>query len=129
MTLKSRQVRRPTFDSIVSRRDRRKWAIVERQASVRRTARHGLPKGAGIRARRGDDDGIEDTFSLISRGIYGTFHSISRHKLPLYPSEFEFRHDIRKLKNAERADAAIKASDGMRLTLKHRRAKNGPAQT
>lgn len=64
---------------------------------------------------------IEGAFSLLKRGVYGTFHSLSRHKLPLYLSEFEFRYNTRKMDDAARAEAAIRAADGKRLTLADRR--------
>jgi len=33
---------------------------------------------------------IEGVFSLIKRGVMGTFHSVSRKHLPNYSHEFEF---------------------------------------
>jgi transposase-like protein len=66
---------------------------------------------------------IEGAFSLLKRGVYGTFHSLSRHKLPLYLREFEFRYNTRAIDDAARADAAIRSSDGKRLTLADRRAR------
>lgn len=70
---------------------------------------------------------IEGAFSLIKRGIYGTFHSLSRHKLPLYLNEFEFRYNTRKMDDAARAEVAIKSSDGKRLTLEGRRSRYRPS--
>jgi transposase-like protein len=40
---------------------------------------------------------IEGVFSLLKRGIMGTFHSVSRKHLPNYLNEFEFRWNTRKL--------------------------------
>jgi transposase-like protein len=38
---------------------------------------------------------IEGFWSLIKRGIVGTFHNVSRKYLPLYVAEFEFRYNHR----------------------------------
>jgi len=67
---------------------------------------------------RGDahSNTIEGVFSLLKRGMYGTFHSVSKKHLHRYVSEFEFRHNTRKLDDGERTARAIKASEGKRLT-------------
>lgn len=69
---------------------------------------------------RGDvhSNTIEGAFSLLKRGMYGTFHSVSKKHLHRYVAEFEFRHNARKISDAERADRAIKGADGKRLTHK-----------
>jgi len=58
---------------------------------------------------------VEGVFSLIRRGVMGTFHSISRKHLPNYLNEFQFRWNTRKLNDGERVAKAIKAIDGKRL--------------
>lgn len=58
---------------------------------------------------------IEGVFSLIKRGIMGTFHSVSRKHIPNYLNEFEFRWNTRKLDDGERVARAIKQVDGKRL--------------
>lgn len=68
--------------------------------------------------RRGTDvhtNTIEGVFSLIKRGVMGTFHSVSKKHLPNYLNEFEFRWNTRKLNDGERVAAAIKHVDGKRL--------------
>ena len=50
---------------------------------------------------------IEGFWSLVKRGIIGTFHKVSRKYLPLYVHEFEFRYNNRL--NADIFGAAIKA--------------------
>jgi hypothetical protein len=59
---------------------------------------------------------IEGAFSLIKRGMYGTFHSVSKKHLHRYMSEFEFRYNTRKLDDGARVEAAIKRCEGKRLT-------------
>lgn len=50
---------------------------------------------------------IEGFWSMIKRGIVGTFHKVSKKYLQLYVNEFEFRHNNRE--NADIFGAAIKA--------------------
>ena len=50
---------------------------------------------------------IEGFWSLVKRGIIGTFHKVSRKYLPLYVNEFEFRYHNRH--NADDFGAAIRA--------------------
>ncbi len=73
---------------------------------------------AGEYVRAGTDvhsNSIEGVFSLIRRGVMGTFHSISRKHLPNYLNEFQFRWNTRKMNDGQRVAAAIKKVDGKRL--------------
>jgi transposase-like protein len=73
---------------------------------------------AGEYVRPGTDvhsNTIEGVFSLIRRGVMGTFHSISRKHLPNYLNEFQFRWNTRKMNDGQRVTAAIKQIDGKRL--------------
>ena len=57
----------------------------------------------------------ESFFALIKRGIYGTFHAVSKRHLHRYVSEFEFGWNTRKDDDGERVAKAIRASQGKRL--------------
>lgn len=59
----------------------------------------------------------ESSFSLLKRGIYGTFHHVSRGHLHRYCDEFSFRWNGRKLSDAERRERAITQVEGKRLML------------
>jgi transposase-like protein len=63
-----------------------------------------------------DSNTVEGAFSLLVRGMIGTFHSVSKKHLHRYVAEFEFRHNTRKLDDGERIVRAIQSSGGKRLT-------------
>jgi transposase-like protein len=58
---------------------------------------------------------IEGVFSLLQRGVMGTFHSVSRKHLPNYLNEFGFRWNTRKLDDGQRVSRVVKALSGKRL--------------
>jgi transposase-like protein len=60
----------------------------------------------------------ESKFSLLKRGITGTFHQVSKKHLPLYLAEFDHRFNHRDVTDGERTIAALKTAEGKRLTLK-----------
>ena len=80
---------------------------------------HGVVKhGARQYKKPGTDihsNTIEGVFSLIRRGVMGTFHSVSRKHLPNYLNEFQFRWNTRKMDDGQRVARAIKQIDGKRL--------------
>jgi transposase-like protein len=51
---------------------------------------------------------VEGYFSLLKRGIHGTFHHVSKHHLHRYLAEFDFRYNAREVSDAERAQSALK---------------------
>lgn len=61
---------------------------------------------------------IEGFFALLKRGVYGTFHSVSRHHLHRYVSEFQFRYNTRKMADSARFSAALSGAEGKRLLYK-----------
>src|SRR5438874_11328692 len=61
---------------------------------------------------------VESKFSLLKRGIIGTFHQVSKKHLPLYLAEFDHRFNHRKSTDGERTVSALKCAEGKRLTLK-----------
>jgi len=58
---------------------------------------------------------VESFFALIKRGVYGTFHNISKEHMHRYISEFCFRWNTRKMDDGQRLQAAIRAAEGKRL--------------
>lgn len=54
-------------------------------------------------------------FAILKRGIYGTFHSVSKEHLHRYLAEFEYRYNTRGMEDGERTALAIQRGDGKRL--------------
>jgi transposase-like protein len=61
---------------------------------------------------------VEGYFSLVKRGIYGTYHHVGIPYLQQYLNEFDFRYNNRKITDSERSGVALKATEGKRLTLR-----------
>ncbi|MGD0251676.1 MAG: IS1595 family transposase [Verrucomicrobiota bacterium] len=61
---------------------------------------------------------VESYFSLLKRGVVGTFHHISAQHLPLYLAEFDHRHNCRKMSDGERTDIGLQKVMGKRLIYK-----------
>ena len=89
------------------RRAHRPDVALDRQSSPRR-----------IRARRTHTNTVEGFFSLLKRGIVGTFHHIGIEHLNRYCDEFAFRYSHRKVSDGARAELIYKGSEGKRLTYK-----------
>lgn len=61
---------------------------------------------------------VESSFSLLKRGVMGTFHSISEKHLPLYLAEFDHRWNLRNVSDGERTVQGLKKAEGKRLMYK-----------
>ena len=71
-------------------------------------------EGAGVQS-------AEAFFSLLQRGVYGCFHSVSEAHLQRYCDEFAFRWNNRSslgIEDAERAADLLKGNTGKRLTYR-----------
>ena len=81
-------------------------------------ARHGVTdhtKGQYAKPDGTHSNTVESAFSLLKRGIYGTFHNVSRKHLHRYVAEFDFRWNARKVDDGERLARAIRGAEGKRL--------------
>jgi len=74
-------------------------------------------RGQYVDGRNGEvhSNTAESVFSLIKRGLIGTFHSVSKEHLHRYLAEFEFRWNHRYVDDAQRTMAAIRGAEGKRL--------------
>jgi transposase-like protein len=61
---------------------------------------------------------VEGYFSLLKRGVYGTFHHVSHKHLWRYLSEFDFRYNERRATDNERTLIALRQTEGKRLTYR-----------
>ncbi len=59
---------------------------------------------------------LEGWFSLLKRGVNGTFHHVSDKHLDRYVDEFVFRYNNRKIDDATRSVLVMKRTSGKRLT-------------
>ena len=53
---------------------------------------------------------VESYFSLLKRGVVGTFHHLSPQYLHLYLAEFDHRHNCQKMTDGERTVHGIEES-------------------
>lgn len=57
----------------------------------------------------------ENFFSILKRGVIGTYHHMSEAHLARYCAEFDFRYNNRKITDAERTAEAVKSARSKRL--------------
>lgn len=58
---------------------------------------------------------MESSFSLLKRGLIGTFHHVGEQHLQRYVTEFDFRWNHRKVTDRERSDTLLQSIAGKRL--------------
>ena len=61
---------------------------------------------------------VESKFSLLKRGITGTFHQVSKKHLSLYLAEFDHRFNHRKDTDGQRTISALKCAEGKTIDAK-----------
>lgn len=74
---------------------------------------------------------VEGYFSILKRGIFGTFHHVSEAHLGRYLSEFDFRYNTREklgVDDSRRASLVVLGAKGKRLTYETT-GRRGAAQT
>lgn len=80
-------------------------------------ARHGHTLHAGRVYAKGDvhSNSAENFFSILKRGVIGTYHHMSEAHMHRYLAEFDFRYSTRTLNDSERTAEAVKGARGKRL--------------
>lgn len=64
---------------------------------------------------------VENYFSILKRGIYGVYHSVSEKHLHRYTAEFDFRYSHRSglgFSDRDRTTLMLKGIVGKRLTYR-----------
>jgi len=86
-------------------------------------AHSAVDHSAGEYVRQGHhhSNTVENYFSILKRGVIGTYHHVSPAHLSRYLSEFDFRYNNRAdlgVSDAMRTDEMLKATTGKRLTYR-----------
>lgn len=87
----------------------------------REFAKHGTTLHANHEFSRGNghhSNTAENFFSILKRGIVGTYHHWSEAHITRYLAEFDFRYSTKDVSDRERADKALKGIAGKRLTYR-----------
>lgn len=84
----------------------------------REYASHGTTAHSRGEYARGEihSNTVESSFSLLKRGLVGTFHHVGEQHLQRYVTEFDFRWNHRKTTDRERSDKLLTEISGKRLT-------------
>jgi transposase-like protein len=61
---------------------------------------------------------VENFFSILKRGVIGTYHHMSSTHMHRYLAEFDFRYSTKTTSDGERTDNALKGIAGKRLTYR-----------
>ena len=87
----------------------------------REFAAHGTTLHSNREFSRGDghhSNTAENFFSILKRGVVGTYHHWSATHIHRYLAEFDFRYSTKDISDRERADQALKGIVGKRLTYR-----------
>lgn len=104
--------------SVLMTDDAGQYRVIGPEYAGYETVNHGIEEYV-----RGDahTNTIEGYFSILKRGVTGTYHHVSQQHLKRYLAEFDFRYNERtalSVSDAERADRALKGIEGKRLTYR-----------
>ena len=110
---------------LVSQIDRASYLMTDESGVYKRTGRefngHGSVNHSINEYVRGGfyhTNTVESYFSILKRGVIGTYHHVSAAHLKRYVGEFDFRYNYRSVSDGERTVAALKGIEGKRLTYR-----------
>ena len=83
----------------------------------RKFASHGVTRHSARQYVDGNNHSntVESSFSLLKRGLIGTFHHVGEQHLQRYVTEFDFRWNHRKIADADRRNVLLAGIGGKRL--------------
>ncbi len=89
----------------------------------REFASHGVTSHGVGEYARGDvhSNTVESSFSLLKRGLIGTFHHVGEQHLQRYATEFDFRWNNRGCSDQERSEALLSQVGNKRLMYQQSR--------
>ena len=93
----------------------RSYAGLDKEFASHKAVHHGFGEYVNDDVHTNTSEGW---FSLLKRGVNGTFHHVSDKHLDRYVDEFVFRYNNRKISDSNRAIEAIKKVVDKRLTYK-----------
>jgi len=110
---------------LVTNAHRKSWLMTDEHAGYKTVGREfsghtvvNHSKGEYVRKKVAHTNTVEGFFSLLKRGIIGTYHHVSEQHLHRYCCEFDFRYNTRDKNDFERADENLLGSIGKRLTYR-----------
>lgn len=128
LTAVSRNTLRPILVTQVDRKsylmtdENRAYVRVGREFSGHGSVNHSIEEY--VRGGFWHTNTVESYFSILKRGITGTYQHVSQQHLKRYLGEFDFRHNFRSalgVSDADRTVKAIKGAVGKRLTYQQPR--------
>jgi len=116
----------PSLRSVlVQNADRKSWLMTDEHSGYIKTGKefagHASTKHSlGEYVKHGvvHSNTVENFFSIMKRGVIGTYHHWSEQHLSRYTAEFDFRYNHRDITDGERSAAALKGIEGKRLTYR-----------
>lgn len=90
------------------------YRLVGKEYASHRFVDHGKEYASGDR----HSNNVENFFSILKRGVIGTYHHWSQAHIHRYLAEFDFRYSTKDISDRERADKALIGSFGKRLTYR-----------
>lgn len=115
-TLRAVLVENASRDSVLITDDHSGYKAVGKEYRTHASVAHS--KGEYVRNRIIHSNTAENFFSIMKRGVIGTYHHWSKAHLARYTAEFDFRYNTRKDTDFERSDIALKGIGGKRLTYR-----------